>query len=135
MLFSIKKFNQWHRQISGTCSCSCSCSNRPPKVSVLQLLYFLTTCLVLQLLKLWLLQKTQKRTPVTLNQQMQEMEWLLLSLVVQPKYISTNRQITCKNTDQLRYQWIIAIFDNLATVQSRGCQISRVLLHVPPKHY
>ena len=88
----------------------------------------MTTCLVLQLLKLWLLQKTQKRTLVILNQQTQEMEWLLLSLSVQPKYISTNGRITCTNIDQYRYRWIIEIFDNLATVQSPGCQISRVLL-------
>jgi len=52
-----------------------------------KLLYLLTTGLVLQLLKLRLIQKTQKRTLVTLNQQMQEMDWLLLSLVVLPKYI------------------------------------------------
>lgn len=39
-----------------------------------KLLYLLTTGLVLQLLKLRLIQKTQKRTLVTLNQQMQEMD-------------------------------------------------------------
>jgi hypothetical protein len=64
---------------------------KPPRVfmhSALQ--YLLTTCLLLhQCLQVWKLQKTNKRTLMTLNEQMKEVpKWIFLWLDAQPKYRS-----------------------------------------------
>ena len=64
-----KMHHQWNRQISVTCS------KMPPRWSVHQTLWYLLTPYLLfhHLLQLWRLQKAQKRTLITLNQQTKEM--------------------------------------------------------------
>ena len=64
---------------------------KPPRVSTHSALqYLLTTCLLLhQRLQLWKRQKTNKRTLMTLNQQMKKVtKWIFLWLDAQPKYRS-----------------------------------------------
>ena len=64
LLFTTQKLHRWNRLITGTCS------ERRPRVYVQQPFWrLLTPCLLLQLLQLRRLQKTQK---MTLNQQMKK---------------------------------------------------------------
>jgi len=118
LLFTGRKLHQLNRHISGTSS------KRPPGASVSQLLCRLTACLLFhQLLQLWRLQKTQKRTLLTLNQQMKEIsKWNTPLISFQPQYRNHNKRTTCKNLDEYRYYLIIQ------NIWSNVSQINRILL-------
>ena len=95
-LFTTKKLHQWNRQISG------KCSKRPARRPVHQpLSYPLTPYLLLhQLIQLGRLQKTDKRTLMTLNRmQMQYFSDYLCS----PSIGAVTKKITFKKLGQHKY--------------------------------